>query len=517
MFDITENYTDMQATLDNAPHADGWPEPLAFRSELLPVPTLPLELVPEPMREWVGDISERMQAPPDNTAATVMVMLGALIGTGCGIKPKCKDDWLVTPNLYGGIVGRPSVVMKSPTIAEALKPLARMEMEARELLEIEKRYHEAELMAANTKRDNIKSAMKSKSADTEMLKQQYAALQPSAEPTERRYRTNDATTEKISELLNQNSRGLLVMRDELTALLASWNKEGRESDRAFYLEAWNGTGDMYTDRIMRGTLYTKHMCLSVFGGIQPEKLQHYLNGNGLTNDGMFQRFQFVVYPDEPKNWKLVDRYPNSQAKNRAYEVIKKLATIDFVACGAVQEDGDKIAWMRFTPDAQLVFNEWLTDLETTKIRGDDDAVLVEHFGKYRKLMPAIALILHLTSIADGIAKGEVSKEAAEKAAAWCDYLEAHARRIYGMAASYPMQAAESLARKIARGEVIDCFTARDIYRRGWSRLNSAEIVQEAINLLVEYHWLKAENTTPEFQQKGKTEYRINPKARGFYG
>ena len=46
-----------------------------------------------------------------------------------------------------------------------------------------------------------------------------------------------------------------------------------QCDRAFYLEAWNGTGDLHTDRIGRGSLYTENMCLSVFGGIQPTKLQ----------------------------------------------------------------------------------------------------------------------------------------------------------------------------------------------------------------------------------------------------
>ena len=76
-------------------------------------------------------------------------------------------------------------------------------------------------------------------------------------PTQRRYMTNDATIEKIGELLNENPVGLLQFRDELIGLLAGWDRAGREQDRAFYLEAWNGNGSITIDRIGRGTTYVK--------------------------------------------------------------------------------------------------------------------------------------------------------------------------------------------------------------------------------------------------------------------
>ena len=69
------------------------------------------------------------------------------------------------------------------------------------------------------------------------------------EPQRRRYLTNDATVEKIGELLAVNPRGILVFRDELTGWLSSLDKEGREGTRAFFLEAWSGTGSFVYDRI----------------------------------------------------------------------------------------------------------------------------------------------------------------------------------------------------------------------------------------------------------------------------
>ncbi len=67
---------------------------------------------------------------------------------------------------------------------------------------------------------------------------------------------HDTTVEKLGELLNQNPRGLLLMRDELSGLLRTLDKPGREGDREFFLEGWNGTGSYTYDRISRGTTHS---------------------------------------------------------------------------------------------------------------------------------------------------------------------------------------------------------------------------------------------------------------------
>jgi hypothetical protein len=101
-------------------------------------------LLPDVLRPWVMDIAERMQIPPDYTAAAAIVALGALIGRKLGIYPKRHDDWLVVPNLWGGVVGRPAM-LKTPAIAEALKPLNRLVAEAIAAHEVGNRLFEAML------------------------------------------------------------------------------------------------------------------------------------------------------------------------------------------------------------------------------------------------------------------------------------------------------------------------------------------------------------------------------------
>lgn len=497
------------------------PEPESLNVELLPVMPLLREMVPEPFRPWVFDIAHRMQCPPDFIMVAAIVMAGSVIGAGCGIRPKRRDDWLVVPNLWGGIVARPGM-LKSPSLAEAIRPIDRLEIRAREEFECAEKDFLAEAETAKARREALRSEMvkaakrKKGAANLDDLKTEFAGLPEPEKPSWRRFKTNDSTIEKLSELLKENPRGVLYFRDELIGLLTSWEKPGREPDRAFYLESWNGKGTHTSDRIGRGTIFVENCCISILGGIQPGKLEGYLLQamDNLGNDGLLQRFQVLVYPDEPKDWRLIDQYPDAESKNRVFRIIEKLAEMDFTLSGAKQDGEGKLPYFNFADDAQDLFNEWLTELQTVKLKAYESPVMQEHLSKYRKLMPALALIFHLIDVADSGESGPVSLGAAERAAGFCDYLESHARRIYGLIADATQQSTARLAEKISAGELADGFTARDVYRRGWHGLTDHEIVRLACNELVEMGWLREKITPPAFGQKSKTEYVVNPKTRG---
>ena len=74
------------------PNGDAWPDPTPITTELLPVAPLPLSIIPAPLRPWIQDVTERMQCPPDFVAAAMVVMISAIIGAGCGIRPKQRDE-----------------------------------------------------------------------------------------------------------------------------------------------------------------------------------------------------------------------------------------------------------------------------------------------------------------------------------------------------------------------------------------------------------------------------------------
>ncbi len=98
-----------------------------------------------------------------------------------------------------------------------------------------------------------------------------------------------------------------------------------------------------------------------------------------------QRFQVLVYPDAPREWRYVDRLPNSAAITRAAQTYRRLASMDSA----------EPLRLRFASDAQELFIDWLQALES-KLRSDElHPALVSHLAKYRKLMPALALLFEL--------------------------------------------------------------------------------------------------------------------------
>lgn len=506
----------------SAAAGDGWPEPKPIQAALHPVPPFDAEtLLPDALRGWVMDEADRMPCPPDFVAAAVLVGLGAIIGARCAIKPKARDSWLIVPNLWGGIVGLPSA-KKSPAIGAALKPLDRLVAQAMEAHRADLEAFEADNTVFEAKRDAIESRIKAaakdaKKGDLDSIAKELQGHRQQAPdaPVLRRYKSNDTTIEKLGELLRENPAGLLVLRDELVGLIASWDREGREGERAFYLEAWNGNAAFDTDRIGRGSIFIPNLCVSIFGGIQPDKLTGYLEqaAHALANDGMLQRFQVLVYPDH-RAWEWRDRIPAKAARDRAFAVFEALADFDPVAWGAAPaDDFDKFPHFRFDDAAQDIFIEWSGDLHGAKMPAEDHPIIQQHLAKFDKLFPALALILHLADCAATGRRGPITAEAALRAAAWCDYLEAHARRCYGLLTDDGLRAAQALADKVRQGKLAEGFTARDVRRNQWRSLTTEEAVQAALDWLEDEDWLRAEEVGGTGPGTGRRTYRyvVNPR------
>ena len=272
-----------------------------------------------------------------------------------------------------------------------------------------------------------------------------------------------------------------------------------------YLEAWNGSGSFRFDRIGRGTIEIDAACVSLIGGIQPGPLGAYMLSairGGRGDDGLIQRLQLAVWPDAPTTWRNVDRCPDTQARGTARAVYERLDQIDPAALGATREDGDRLPWLRFTPDGQSLFNDWRANLEQ-RIRGDGiHPALESHLAKFRSLVPSLALLCHL---ADTVGGGPVSRAAVLRALAWTEYLETHAQRIYSPALAPDMAAAIELDRRLL--DLSEPFTARDVSQRGW-RLLDREGTAAALAVLIEHGRIRGEASSGP--GRPTTRYSIHP-------
>ena len=489
-----------------------WPDPLPLPAGLPPVPAFDYGLLPTPFQAWVTDIAERMQCPVDYLAVTAMVAAATLIGRKVVIRPKRQDDWQVVVNLFGICVGRPSL-MKSPAIQEALNFLTRLEIEAKkQFLESLAEHAEAKVVADATKKvrnEELKKAIK-KGHDTSELAAELTKEDGSG-PTRQRYLVNNTTVEKLGEILNQNPNGVLIYCDEVIGWLKTLDRDGHESDRSFYLTAWSGDKRYTYDRIGRGTVDIEAAIVSFIGAIQPGVLQDYLRQavhGGSGDDGLVQRFQLAAWPDAPAQWRNVDRWPDSEARARAYEAFQRRADLTPGAVEAERDNYDRNAlpFLRFDPEAQEAFDTWRCDLENRLRSGADHPAVEAHLAKYRSLLPSLALIIHLV---EG-GTGPVGGMAIEKAIGWARYLEQHARRLYAGVTEASAVAARELARRILSGEVEDGFLAREVYRKGWTGLDRDQ-TQSAIDVLLSLNWLY--ERVEETAGRPKTCHIMNPKLR----
>jgi hypothetical protein len=260
-----------------------------------------------------------------------------------------------------------------------------------------------------------------------------------------------------------------------------------------------------------GQTHIEAACLSLLGSTQPGRLAEYMRralSGGAGDDGMVQRFSLFVWPDQSPQWKDTDRYPDSEARAKAWETFQRLDELTPEAMGAATDEFAPVPYLRFDENAQGLFSSWRRAHEI-KLRGSElTPALESHFAKYRKLVPSLALI---NDLADG-GSGPISEAALLRALAFADYLETHARRAYGAGSEIETSAAKAILNHIRKGDLQDGFTARAIQRRGWSNLSERDHVQAGLDLLCDLDWLRAESCIAGATGgRPSIAYRINPR------
>lgn len=456
------------------------PKPLP--DSLPPVIDFNPEMLPDELRSYVLDVARRLQCPPEYCAVAALVLLAGLVGHKVRLRPKQHDDWEIVVILWGMLVGGPSS-MKTPAIKTMRFPIDAIEADARKqhkeaVAGFKEESELAEIAKAAAKK---KAKSQAEKGDMDGAKATLQAVETPEEPGHaERLLAQDATVEALGELMNRHAHNLTVLRDELSGLLAKLQQEENASERAFYLESFEGTDRFTVDRIGRGEVVIERCALNIVGGIQPSKLAPLVQSasKGTVNDGLVQRFQLAVWPDPVKEWKWIDRAPDPRAKERFSQAFYRLHSLDL----GTDEDGNPPFW-RFTPDAQALFVEWMTEINLECRSGSLSPLMAEHLLKMPKTVGSLALLFALI---DGDS-GEVGRLATARALEWADYLRSHAERLYSAATNRDVDGAKLILKR--RNKLPNPFKAKQVQQRGWAALDTTAAAQGAIDLLVEYGYL----------------------------
>lgn len=442
------------------------------------------EMLPPVISRRAADVAERASVPVDLAVAALIVALSAAIGRRIRIQPKRVDDWCVIPNLWGVLIAPPGS-KKSYLIGEAVEVLA----------QIDKRWGK-EFAAQQLEFESAMREFKQR----EKKGQQKPGEELPISPVRRRIVINDATAESMHKVLAGNPGGVLLVRDELPGWLGSLEKKGQEGSRGFWLETWNGDGRYSMSRIGRGDIDADSLCVSILGGVQPGPWIDYVSNS--PDDGFVQRFQLLVWPDPLPEVRIVDRAPDREAAEQLKAVFENLLAMPV-------EDPERL---RFSADAQLLYEEWSLELEKyihANLAGE--TALTNHLAKYRSLMPALACIFELV---EDQQSEFISLEATRKAAAYCEYLRSHAARSYNARADSVLTGARVLAEKLQAGEIGagGQFTLRDVYRHGWTNLSKADQARAACEALIEHGWIRRAESSAGRMGRPTELFEVNPEA-----
>jgi hypothetical protein len=478
---------------------DPWPEPdlSILRRDRPAPPAFPLHAFGPAWSDWISAAAEAAACPPGYVAAPLLASASALIGNARWAE--ATPGWVEPPHLWVGVLGD-SGNGKSPG-ADCLMRDVLPEIERRMLVDFPDRLRDwgmrRELGKAALERWRRKLRDGKRRDPSPPLPQVELGSKPQAP----RLRQHDVTVEKVAELLAYAApKGLLVVRDELAGWIAGMNAYGG-GGRAFWIEAYGGRPYRVERKADPNPIGVPRMAISVYGGIQPDKLRRLLSD---ADDGLLPRFLWV-WP-EPVPFRLGRQPPRTGWAIRALDRLRELDL----------QGGDPPVPIRvpLAAEARPRIESFARDMQQRQPHSGP--LLAAAFGKARGQALRLALVLELMWWCgeEGVSPppSRIGSQALSAATELMrGYFLSMAERVYGESTGKTAyRDAATLARWILRTRPMELHPRhlqREVHLPG---LRTAGQIQEAAAILVTAGWLRPPTRQNRFGPRPRLLYSVNP-------
>jgi hypothetical protein len=477
------------------PKAPGWPEP-GDLGRLDPAPEFPTRFLPLCLRQWVETQADNMGCPVDLLAIPSLVTIAGCIGRQATLRPKRNDwSWSERPCVWGGIVA-PKGALKSPSLMLATAPLRAAEA----------RYREAwkdDLAAWEVRQEARKGKGKGKDGK---------GTPDDPKPPEPKMVTSDTTIEALADAMVE-SRGMTLICDELSSWVDNMSRYNSGNDRKFYLQAHSG-GPHTVDRILRGRQIVPDCYLSVIGGIQPQvaKKAFSLSAENL-DDGFFERFGLISYPEIPDWQGVCDREPERDYKQLVMEACLRLAEKDWLRDDIL---GDRP--MVFLEDAQDRFLEWYDDHMREQVANRAARERPEHgfMSKAPGLVVRLSIVTHLFRWTCGEFDNPRAVDFKSLSSAigifetYCKPMYVRILQAFGQVKG--QSGAERIAAMILKKGLAKICPS-DVRKMGWQGLREREDIFQAFAALEDIDWIVPQAASKSTSRGGRPAeaWLVNPK------
>ncbi|AXA33174.1 DUF3987 domain-containing protein [Francisella adeliensis] len=456
-------------------------KPLPLPSDKKQLPRFNIDCLPKVIADYVSSLANAHQQPIQYIATSSLVSIAGLLGNKVCLD---IDDRKAYPILWGMLIGD-SGTGKTPSINEPMKPIKEIDKQllddylkdyanyqtALELYEIELKKLKAKLKDC---KDEQKQSIK---GEIEAFKK----LKP-IKPYSREICINTATKEALlSQLADDSPNGLILEIDELMDFIQSVIRAEKIEDHKLYVEAYNN-GSFKSKTISRGTQYIDNVTISIIGGVQTQRLIDFTNK--YNGSGLLARFQLIPiaekYQREYKEAKLSFDIKSSYENllNSLKQIPQRFNIVDNEK---VKTEPKKY---NYTSEAKRLYIDWFNNIEKVKNESGQSDLMIEYLGKATNTFHALALIYHLADNQDNY---NINKEVVQKVIATLEYFYDCADYLYG----YNFNKSLDLAKKIvdikSKLNNKKGFSIGDITRPTSYRKLDKELVQEALDILEQYH------------------------------
>lgn len=446
-----------------------------FGNGRTPPPLFPAGLLGDGWGHWCVEHARSRNVPVDYLGVSLLAMTAGLIGNARWAM--VSPDWIEPSVLWVALVGGPSAG-KSPAVDPFLKIIRELEAAATKEAQpqIAQRAEEIERAKAAYDAWVTELRLAAKNGDEPPPKPADAnEPEPLVPP---RFVVSDTTTERLATIIRDNPKGLLIHRDEIAGLIASFGRYSGAAgaDRSFYIEAFGGRSYRVDRKNQSASIFIPHLSVSMIGGIQPERLNMI---NGGVDDGFSARFMYA--------WPVPDlgfRISAEPIDNKT----QKLALKRFIELQLVTNEGG-ILQPAFIPLSKESIRHIEEFGRETRVKSHESfGPMAGVFGKATGCAVRIALVLEYLNWAEtgGPEPTEISERAMLAAIALVnDYFVPQAGRVFNEASIAPDQAAAiSLARYLLSNKQ-ERFNSRNLHRMPGGPIKDMKMMDTACEALID--------------------------------
>jgi hypothetical protein len=438
-------------------------------------PAFPVALLGPEWARWCQAHAETRSAPVDYVSTALLTAAASLIGNArwASVNP----EWREPCCLWAVVVGGPSSG-KSPSLDPVLRIVRDIEALAMDAARPRVQERDEAIQRARAVLEAWQASLRTAAKNGEAAPEKpLDAIEPEALSLPRQMVT-DITVERLSAILRDTPKGLMVFRDEVAGWVESFGRYSGAggAEKTFWLEAFGGRSFRVDRQSRPEPIIIDRLTVSVLGGVQPDRLTAI---NGAADDGFAARFLFA-WPD-PVDGFNIDQTVIASDRQRA--ALQRLADL-----ALVPDEFAKLhpGFIRVSATAEAHLKKFGAAMK----RQANNAV-----GPYagvlgKAIVHAIRLSLILEYLwwaeTGGSEPAEISEKAMTAALGLMDgYFVPQAKRVFGEA-SIPTeeQAATAISRWIISTRTND-FNARDARRRIGGVVRDAKTMDIACDFLTE--------------------------------